>query len=109
MWGKNLYTGGHFDAYVVDYSDYKPGSIPEDTWEVPQICPSEVGPENAAAQSSHWLTKLRSVLPNVHFGRKLLLCFWREHLKMAWLDLSQRVKDRFILAFRASFGQANDG
>lgn len=70
MWGKNLYTGGHFDAYVVDYYDYKPGALPEDTWVVPQICPREIEPENTAATHSHWLTKLRSVLPNAHFGEK---------------------------------------
>ena len=72
MWGKNLYTGGHFDAYVVDYYDYKVGAIAEDTWEVPKICPREIEPESAAAQNSHWLSKLRSVLPNAHFGRKPL-------------------------------------
>ena len=73
MWGKNLYTGGHFDAYIVDYSDYKPGAISEDTWEVPHICPSEIEPESVAAKSSHWLAKLRSVLPSAHYGMKPVL------------------------------------
>lgn len=74
MWGKNLYTGGHFDAYVVDYYDYKPGPIPEDVWEVPRLCPKDVEPGNAAVQQSHWLTKLQSILPSIHYGEPLFTC-----------------------------------
>ena len=68
MWGKNLYTGGHFDAYVVDYYDYKPGAIADEIWSVPDLCPKEHEPENAALKQSHWLAKLRSVLPSMHYG-----------------------------------------
>ena len=70
MWGTNLYTGGHFDSYIVDYSDYKPGPPSDETWVVPDMCPAGLSPDNSlAAKQSHWLTKLRSVLPNTHFGK----------------------------------------
>lgn len=69
MWGKNLYTGGHYDAYIVDYSAYKPGASPEDTWAVPDICPKDPEPANVASKHGHWLAKLRSVLPSTHYGK----------------------------------------
>lgn len=37
MWGVNLYTGGHFDEYVVNYYNYKPGPIDDKIWEVPEV------------------------------------------------------------------------
>ncbi len=49
MWGKNLFTDGHFDAYIVDYYNYVPGPAPEDTWSVPDICPKHLSPENQAS------------------------------------------------------------
>lgn len=69
MWGKNLYTEGHYDNYVVDYYDYKPGPIPDEVWTVPDICPKHVQPEDGTIKQAHWLSKLRSVLPSTHFGK----------------------------------------
>lgn len=70
MWGKNLFTGGHYDAYIVDYYGYTPGPAPAEVWSVPDYCPKHLSPDNEdhASRFSHWLTKLRSVLPSTHFG-----------------------------------------
>lgn len=32
MWGINLYTGGHFDDYRVEYTHYNSHSIPDDVF-----------------------------------------------------------------------------
>ena len=70
MWGTNLFTQGHFDAYIVDYYDYRPVPAAAETWAVPDICPSQPEPENAATKRSHWLAEIRSVLPSTHFGEQ---------------------------------------
>lgn len=69
MWGKNLFTGGHFDAYIVDYYDYQPGSIDEDIFSVPDNCPKKLSPDlSPNFGKAHWHTKLRAMLPSRHYG-----------------------------------------
>ena len=70
MWGANLFTGGHFDAYIVDYYDYKPGAIDADVFSVPDMCPRKISPD-LLAKKSHWLAHVRSIFPSPHFGEAL--------------------------------------
>ena len=71
MWGKNLFTGGHFDAYVVDYYDYKPGPPADEVFSVPDYCPTNISPDlSPNQQESHWISRVRAALPSQHFGKK---------------------------------------
>lgn len=71
MWGPQLFTGGHFDAYILDYYDYQPGAVNDDVFSVPEMCPKKISPD-VAVQKTHWLAQVRSILPNAHFGKSSL-------------------------------------
>ena len=71
MWGINIYTGGHYDNYIVNYYDYREGPAPPGTFDKPAICPDKPEPEDA--QTPHHKqagihAQIRRMLPNRHQG-----------------------------------------
>ena len=74
MWGINLYTGGHFDNYIVHYFDYQPGPQADTLFAKPDICH---GKPELPAQQSGWRhdlqAQIRSLLPNPYHGAPLPL------------------------------------
>lgn len=38
MTGVNLFTGSHYDHWVIDYYNYSTESIPDSEFDVPDIC-----------------------------------------------------------------------
>lgn len=79
MWGINLYTGGHFDDYIADYYGFEPGPPEANVYNVPDYCP----PHPSTAESyvvrhqmrqNGVLRHLHAMLPNPHYGARLLSC-----------------------------------
>ena len=71
MWGINLYTGGHYDNYIVNYYGYREGPAPEGTFDKPDICPDK--PEPGDGLTPHHKqagvhAQIRRMLPNPHHG-----------------------------------------
>ena len=76
MWGVNLYTGGHFDDYQVDFHSFLAGPPPAGTFTVPAICPPKPSLDDsfvARHQLRHTgLVRHLSIMhPNMHFGNSL--------------------------------------
>lgn len=69
MWGVNLYTGGHYDNYVVRYTSYRAGPIPEAVFQKPDLCAAKT---LLAARAEGWRHDLHaqvaSLLPNPYYG-----------------------------------------
>ena len=71
MWGINIYTGGHYDNYVVNYYGYRQGPAPPGTFNKPAICPDKPEPENALTphhKQAGIQAQIRRMLPNRHHG-----------------------------------------
>ncbi|GAB4818605.1 hypothetical protein N2152v2_005651 [Parachlorella kessleri] len=69
MLGINLLSGGHKDEYVMEYYDYKPGEIPDDTFAAPDMeCVDPLPDNSLPASRSSLLASFRRTLPNVHHG-----------------------------------------
>eukprot|EP00884_Botryococcus_braunii_P018854 jgi/Botrbrau1/5652/Bobra.55_1s0040.1 len=67
MTGVNLFTGSHYDHWIIDYYNFSAGHIPDAEFEIPEIC------KNAQAlppkyQASSMLAKARSLFPTRHHG-----------------------------------------
>ena len=86
MWGINLYTGGHYDNYIVNYYGYREGPAPEGTFDKPDICPDK--PEPGEGLTPHHKqagvhAQIRRMLPNPHHGEISLpphkLLTWGRH------------------------------
>ena len=69
MLGTDLYMGSHFDDWIVDIVDWRPGQISDENWRVPEMCHQAEAQE---PQRHHLDTSLAmevaKQLPNRHFG-----------------------------------------
>lgn len=43
---KNLWTGGHFDLTIAEFSGWRPGPLPEKTFDLPPGCPLKPSPDS---------------------------------------------------------------
>ena len=71
MWGINIYTGGHYDHYIVNYFGFSKGPAPEGTFDVPDFCPTKPEPGNQMTPHHRQAglgAQLRRLLPNAHSG-----------------------------------------
>ena len=69
MWGINLYTGGHFDNYVVHYTSYRAGPVADAVFEKPDLChdkPLQAAPVGGWRHNLH--AQVVSLLPNPYYG-----------------------------------------
>ena len=74
MWGINIYTGGHYDNYVVNYYGYREGPAPAGTFNKPHICPDKPDPEDELTphhKQAGLHAQIRRMLPNPHHGEHL--------------------------------------
>ena len=74
MWGINIYTGGHYDNYVVNYYGYREGPAPAGTFDKPHICPDKPEPEDELTphhKQAGLHAQIRRMLPNPHHGERL--------------------------------------
>ena len=81
MWGINLYTGGHFDNYLVRYTSYRAGASPEAAFEKPDLCADK---PLLPAKTEGWRHALHaqvaSYLPNAYYGAPYALS---SHIRVA--------------------------
>ncbi|KAK9812379.1 hypothetical protein WJX73_006336 [Symbiochloris irregularis] len=73
MWGVNLYTGGHFDDYEVDFRNFSAGSPPTDIFKIPDICPLKPSVRDSYVgrmqmRHSGLMRHLAIMHPNAHWG-----------------------------------------
>lgn len=47
MMGVNILSYSHFDEYLVDFSTFKPGPIPDDVFTVPSMCKDDKQPSSS--------------------------------------------------------------
>ena len=74
MWGINLYTGGHYDNYIVHYTSYRAGSIPEAVFSKPDLCAEKPVLAHVTEGWRHDLhAQIASFLPNAYYGASLPL------------------------------------
>ena len=71
MWGINIYTGGHYDHYIVDYFGFQAQPASPATFDVPEFCPRT--PEPGQQMTPHHKqaglhAQLRRLLPNAYSG-----------------------------------------
>ena len=45
---KNLWTGGHYDLTVAEFSDWRPGAVPDGAFAVPPGCPLRPSPDSGS-------------------------------------------------------------
>ena len=81
MWGINIYTGGHYDHYIVDYFGFQAQPAPPATFDVPEFCPKT--PEPGQQMTPHHKqagvhAQLRRLLPQrlLRCLPKLSMCTW---------------------------------
>ena len=74
MHGVDLYMNSHFDNWIVDISQWRPGPIDEENWRVPDFCHQGEFEEVQRHQlDSSLAMQVARQLPNPHFGTLLLL------------------------------------
>ena len=120
---KNLWTGGHFDLTVAEFSGWRPGPVPEGTFAVPPGCPLKPSPDSSSSSSSPEASSLRGrgvvvgapplptdflslALPNAHSGHAL----YDQHLHSvtsSGLMRARRTKTRSEYRRRAAAFEAS--
>ncbi len=69
MHGVDLYMNSHFDVWIVDIDQWRPGPIDEDNWRVPDFCHhGEVEELQRHQLDSSLAMEVAKQLPNLHFG-----------------------------------------
>jgi len=69
MHGVDLYMNSHFDVWIVDINQWRPGPIDEENWGVPDFChQGEVEELQRHQLDSSLAMEVAKQLPNVHFG-----------------------------------------
>lgn len=85
---KNLWTGGHYDLTIAEFSGWRPGPVPGEAFEVPPGCPPRPPPDSSSSpqEESRLRRRLRGegvgapplptdflslALPNKHSGHAL--------------------------------------
>ena len=70
MIGNDAFSGSHFDEWVVDYIDYKPGKPDRDLFDRPRLCDHETAlkSRHAAGRHSPGVFRMMQLTPKVHYG-----------------------------------------
>ncbi len=69
MHGVDLYMNSHFDVWIVDISQWRPGPIDEENWRVPDFChQGEIEELQRHKLDSSLAMEVAKQLPNLHFG-----------------------------------------
>lgn len=80
MHGVDLYMNSHFDVWIVDINQWRPGPIDEENWRVPDFCHQGEFKELQRHQlDSSLAMEVAKQLPNLHFGDKLYDAFVHRH------------------------------
>ncbi len=80
MHGVDLYMNSHFDVWIVDIDQWRPGPIDEQNWRVPDFChQGEVEELQRHQLDSSLAMEVAKQLPNLHFGDKLYDAFVHRH------------------------------
>eukprot|EP00891_Asterochloris_glomerata_P000653 jgi/Astpho2/653/Aster-x0947 len=79
MWGTNLYTGGHYDEYVADFHDWRPGPIDDEVWETPDVCRDHPDAMQAHHVDSGLRLEMARQAPNRHWGDAEYDAFVHQH------------------------------
>ena len=48
---KNLWTGGHYDLTIAEFSGWRPGPVPEGAFDIPPGCPLKPTPDSSSSSS----------------------------------------------------------
>ena len=82
MHGVDLYMNSHFDVWIVDINQWRPGPIDEENWRVPDFCHQGEFKELQRHQlDSSLAMEVAKQLPNLHFGELA----YAHCQKLAWL------------------------
>ena len=101
MHGVDLYMNSHFDVWIVDIDQWKPGPIDEDNWRVPDFCHQGEFEELQRHQlDSSLVMEVAKQLPNPHFGELACLrgqetclaeanssCPFHQFCESAWIQI----------------------
>ncbi len=69
MHGVDLYMNSHFDVWIVDIDQWRPGPIDQENWRVPEFCHQGEFEELQRHQlDSSLAMEVAKQLPNLHFG-----------------------------------------
>ena len=61
-------AGGHYDEYVADFHDWRPGPIDDDVWETPDVCRDHPDAMQAHHEDSGLRLEVARQAPNRHWG-----------------------------------------
>ena len=61
-------AGGHYDEYVADFHDWRPGPIADEVWETPDVCRDHPDAMQAHHVDSGLRLEVARQAPNRHWG-----------------------------------------